>query len=330
MPPKLSVIIPAYNTAKYIEECVDSVISGTYRDLEVLLVDDGSTDGTGRLCDRLAEKYSSIRVFHTNNRGLSEARNLGIEHATGQYIGFVDSDDVVAPNMFQTMVRYLTSDVQLVVCRYLRYQEDDVKLIGKQANSINVVNQAGAMERLIQNEYGPFVWNKLFSKKILDTKHIRFPKDRRICEDLFFTWEYIKHCKKAVFIEDSLYFYIMHNGSIMNTFRQSRTVDRRYVDLPRGWRYCAETVEEFSPELMNIPKARAAMFYQTVLRKLENPEIEYIEEAITYVKQNKAALCRYRWGWKYYLSAIVLCMSYSCWAEIFRKPLRLVNREEIK
>lgn len=321
MSAKLSVIVPAYNTAEYIEECVESIISGTYRDLEVLLVDDGSTDGTGPLCDHLAEKYSSIRVFHTNNRGLSEARNLGIEHATGQYIGFVDSDDEVAPNMFETMVRYMTSDVQLVVCRYLRYQEDDVKLVGKQANSKNIVTQTGAIERLIKNEYGPFVWNKLFSKKILDTKHIRFPKDHRICEDLFFTWEYIKHCKKAVFIEDSLYFYIMHKGSIMNTFRQSRTVACRYVDLPRGWRYCAETVEAFVPELMNMPKARAAMFYQTVLRKLENPEIEYIEEAIAYVKKNKSALLHYKWGFKYYLSGVVLNISYPLWAKIFRRGL---------
>ena len=119
----LSIIIPVYNAVQYIEMCVESIFSGTSRDLEVLLIDDGSTDASGLLCDQLAKKYSGIRVFHTENRGLAEARNLGLQHAAGQYIGFVDADDTVAPNMFETMLRCMREDIQLVACRFLRCQE---------------------------------------------------------------------------------------------------------------------------------------------------------------------------------------------------------------
>ncbi|MGN1008290.1 MAG: glycosyltransferase family 2 protein, partial [Butyricicoccus sp.] len=224
----LSVIIPAYNAVEYIEACVESIIAGTFHDLEVLLIDDGSTDGTGPLCDRLAEKYTAVRVFHTDNRGLAEARNLGIEHAAGQYIGFADADDTVAPNMFESMVKGMSEDVQLVVCRYLRCQEKEAQRMGSPVNAKETVNQAETMERLMKTEYGAFVWNKLFRKEILQAEHIRFPQNCRATEDLFFTWEYVQHCKKAVFLDVPLYFYIMRSGSIMNTFRQSRTVVSHY------------------------------------------------------------------------------------------------------
>ena len=114
----LSIIIPAYNVVSYLEDCIESIMTGTYQDFEILLIDDGSVDGTGSLCDRFAEKYSVIQVFHTTNSGLSNARNLGIDHASGQYIGFVDADDVVAPNMFEALVHYMGPDVDMTACRF--------------------------------------------------------------------------------------------------------------------------------------------------------------------------------------------------------------------
>lgn len=119
MSPELSIFIPDYNASEYIEACITSIFSETYNNFEVLLIDDGSTVGTGELCDRLAERYPAIRLFHTDNHGIAEARNLGIEQAVGQYIGFVDSDDLVSPIMFESMVKHMSSDVPLVVCRYL-------------------------------------------------------------------------------------------------------------------------------------------------------------------------------------------------------------------
>lgn len=170
----LSIIIPVYNAVQYIEMCVESIFSGTSRDLEVLLIDDGSTDASGLLCDQLAKKYSGIRVFHTENRGIAEARNLGLQHAAGQYIGFVDADDTVAPNMFETMLRCMREDVQLVACRFLRCQETDERITDTSISAERVVDQTGAMEQLMKGGYGTYVWNKLFRKEILDANQIWF------------------------------------------------------------------------------------------------------------------------------------------------------------
>ena len=315
----LSIIIPVYNAVQYIEMCVESIFSGASRDLEVLLIDDGSTDASGLLCDQLAKKYSGVRVFHTENRGIAEARNLGLQHAAGQYIGFVDADDTVAPNMFETMLRCMREDIQLVACRFLRCQETDARITDASISAERVVDQAGAMEQLLSGGYGSYAWNKLFRKEVLDANQIQFPRNCRALEDVFFVWEYIQHCEKAVFLDNVLYFYVMHHGSIMNTFRDQRTVSNSYVNLPRSWRYCTETVEKLAPVLQHEPRARTVMFYQTVLRKLADPETEYVQEAIAYVKQNKSALLRYRWGLKYYLSAIVLSISYPLWSAIFRR-----------
>lgn len=322
MSPELSIIIPAYNASKYIEACITSIFSGTYNNMEVLLIDDGSTDGTGELCDRLTERYPAIRLFHTDNRGIAEARNLGIEQAVGQYISFVDSDDLVSPIMFESMVKHMNSDVPLVVCRYLRRQENETMQLNSSVASYETVGQTELMKRLIDDEYGAFAWNKIFRKDIIDAKQIRFPQNCRAIEDMYFTWTYVQQCNKAVFINDALYCYIMHSSSIMNTFRKNRTVDNCYINLPQGWRFCAETVEKFAPELVPLPIARTTMFYQTVLRKLKNPSNDFIEEAIAYVQQNKSVLRHYRWGWKYYLSAIVLSISYPLWSAVFRKGIR--------
>ena len=108
MEPLISVIVPVYNTKDYLVRCVDSICAQTYRNLELLLVDDGSTDGTGRLCEELAEKDSRIRVFHQENGGSSSARNLGIRNAAGGYLGFVDSDDYIEPDMYEKLLRVMT------------------------------------------------------------------------------------------------------------------------------------------------------------------------------------------------------------------------------
>ena len=116
----LSIIIPAYNVAPYLEACVDSVMAGTFRDFSVLRIDDGSGDGTGAISDRLAEKYPALQLFHTENAGVSASRNLGIDHAAGRYIGFVDADDMVAPNMFEELVHYMGPDIDLAAWRCQR------------------------------------------------------------------------------------------------------------------------------------------------------------------------------------------------------------------
>lgn len=317
----LSIIIPAYNASQYLDACICSVMMSTYKGFEVLLVDDGSTDGTGRLCDQLAEKYPVIKVFHTENRGLSSARNLGIEQASGKYIGFVDADDYVSSNMFEMLVSAIEeADADMAVCGYRRCQRSELRSApGGSSVFTTITQRADIAQRILRSGYGCYVWNKLYQKSILDQQNITFRIDCGIAEDQYFTMEYLQYCGKAVFIEDNLYCYVMNETSLMNSFRNNRVVGDKYLGLPRAWRYTADAVKDISEDLAIYAQSRAAMFYQTVLRKLEKPGPEYIDETIAYVKEYGAILRRYRWGWKYYFSAVVLGISYPLWAAIFRR-----------
>lgn len=317
----VSIIIPAYNVVSYLEDCIESIMAGTYHDFEILLIDDGSVDGTGSLCDRLAEKYSVIQVFHTTNSGLSNARNLGIDHASGQYIGFVDADDVVAPNMFEALVHYMGPNVDMTACRFQRCRREELDSTKIPITHQTITNQTETAQKVLMDGYGPNVWNKLYKAEVIEKNEIRFRKDCCAMEDMYFIMDYLIHCRKAVFLDEQLYYYITTDGSITSTFRDNRMVGSVYLDLPRSWRFCTEVMESLSDELGNQARARTVMFYQTVLRKLEKPDTQYIDETIAYVKKNKSALLHYKWGFKYYLSAIVLSASYPLWAKIFRRGL---------
>lgn len=315
----LSIIVPAYNVVDTLESCIVSIMESSYQDFEVLLVDDGSTDGTSVLCNQLAERYNKIKVFHTENHGLSMARNLGIENALGEWITFVDSDDLVAPNMYELLVKETDEDVQLVCCRYVKCKRENVALVQRSGEvSVRIGEQIA--EKILCGGYAPYVWNKLFRRRILEENGIWF-KPGLIMEDQFFIADYLRVCHKAVFCDEALYYYIDSPGSITNTFRENRIVSDRYVDMPRGHAYTARILEELGYPVYKWSRSRAVMFYQTVLRKSEKPNEEYIQEVISYVKQHKNTLLHYSWGIKYYLSALVLCTSYPLWAKIFRRGI---------
>lgn len=317
----LSIIIPAYNVVSYLEDCIESIMAGTYHDFEILLIDDGSVDGTGSLCDRLAEKYSIIQVFHTTNSGLANARNLGIDHASGQYVGFVDADDVIAPNMFEALVYCMGPDIDMTACRFRRCRREELDATEIPITHQTITNQTDTAQKVMTGGYGQYVWNKLYKAEVIEKNEIRFRKDCRAMEDMYFIMDYLIHCRKAVFLDEQLYYYITTDGSITSTFRDNRMVGSVYLDLPRSWRFCTEVMESFSHELGNQARARTVMFYQTVLRKLEKPDTQFIDETIAYVKKNKSALLHYKWGYKYYLSGLVLSISYPLWSKIFRRGL---------
>lgn len=118
--PKISVIVPVYNVAPYLKKCVDSIINQTFTDIEIILVDDGSTDESGTICDQYAQKDSRVKVIHKPNGGLSDARNSGLEVCSGEYIGFVDSDDWISPDMYETLIHFaVKEDLDVAMCGVL-------------------------------------------------------------------------------------------------------------------------------------------------------------------------------------------------------------------
>lgn len=317
----VSVIVPAYNVAPYLEECVNSILASTFREYEILLIDDGSTDETGAICDALAKCSDKIRVFHTENGGLCAARNLGLDNAKGKYISFVDGDDLISPHMLALLTAAMRDDIQLVCCRFVRCKREDERFADSEMYNTCNADQTACAHKILIGGFGCCVWNKLWRKSILDEHGIRFRTGRYAIEDQFFVMDYLPYCERAIFLDAKLYYYVMNDGSIMNTFRDSRWISDKYVTLPRAWAYTDEAVVLLGSDLGVYAQSRAVMFYQTVLRKLKQPDEAFIEEAVSYVRQHKDTLLHYKWGFKYYLSALLLCTSYPLWAKVFRRGL---------
>ncbi len=215
---RISVIVAVYNIEKYIAKCIESIINQSYQDLEIILVDDGSTDKSGTICDDYAEKDNRIKVIHRINGGLSAARNTGIECATGDYIGFVDGDDWIDENMYESMsnmVRQYGAD--LVVCRYKciynNYQNDgSTGKITVFDKPLEMLKQCLREEEEFQIQHA--AWNKLYKRELLGTK--RFPEGKWY-EDVVFSAKILSETQKGVYIDNAFYNYVCEReGSIMN------------------------------------------------------------------------------------------------------------------
>lgn len=225
---KVSIVVPVYKVEKYLERCVDSIINQTYRNLEIILVDDGSPDSCPAMCDKFAEKDSRIIVIHKENGGLSDARNAGLDIARGEYIGFVDSDDYIAPTMYEVLMKRIVSDKSdLAVCEYVRVYDSGEQLKNKQwhqkAHNKCYTSNEFIADLFIHNS-GAYVVtvNKLYNREIFRT--LRFPFGKQH-EDEFIIHRVIAQCKNISYIEDELYYYRQREGSIMNRTFNVRNLD---------------------------------------------------------------------------------------------------------
>ena len=204
----ISVIVPVYNTAPYLPECIRAILAQTYENLEILLIDDGSTDGSGQICEEFARRDSRIRCIRQENRGLSAARNRGLDAARGQYISFVDSDDTVAPAMLEKLLAALQkSEADMALCNLLRAGRPTPMKAG-------VLGPESFLETLL----GPDCWyyvtvpNRLCRREIWDG--LRFPEGY-LHEDEAVAYPLAARCRRIVLVEEALYFYRSRPGSIM-------------------------------------------------------------------------------------------------------------------
>lgn len=210
--PKLSIIIPAYNTDKYIRECLDSIVNQKTISYEVVIIDDGSTDKTSEICDEYAKVYSRIRVFHLQNTGVSNARNLGIKNAIGELIWFVDSDDVLKPNSIDIVINKSRNSDLLI----FGINEFDKNNNRNRNFEKNCIDNLKAINRMLEdNDMRGYLFNKVFRTSIIKNNQILFNNNIKTCEDLLFCIEYTNHIKKANIINDVLYSYRQRrNGAI--------------------------------------------------------------------------------------------------------------------
>lgn len=223
--PLISVIVPVYQVEEYLERCVKSILSQTYKNLEVILVDDGSPDQCPAICDACAEKDVRVKVLHQENKGLSGARNAGIDAASGEYLAFVDSDDYVSPHFIEELYQLLQdTGCAIGQCRFSYVKGDGLVEEGDSAFCIY------RGESLMEQLYGPeekatcFVvaWNKLYRAELFKETGIRYPEGR-IHEDEAITYRLFHEAKKLAFLDRALYGYYTENGdSITSVFSAKR------------------------------------------------------------------------------------------------------------
>ncbi len=210
----ISIIVPVYNVSTYLNRCVDTLISQTYQKIEILLIDDGSTDGSGDLCDRIALYDDRIRVVHKDNGGLSDARNVGIRQSRGDFLTFVDSDDWVSDDYIEVMVRNMENyDADISGC-FFQYVSGDIKEISNENIEISVWSAQDALRALLQQDgFTTSAWGLLIKKEYF--KDVLFPKGKYY-EDLGTMYKLIHKAKVIVHTNQKKYFYYKRYGSIQN------------------------------------------------------------------------------------------------------------------
>ena len=223
---EVSIIVPVYQVEKYIRQCVDSILAQTFSDFELILVDDGSRDKSGQICDEYAGLDERVKVIHKENGGLSDARNKGMDRASGNYFMFVDSDDYIAPTMIECLYESIMNEnADIAVCNYLYYFENDRSK--NSATNIKSEVLSGAeifYKRKNERNYGIWTvaWNKLYKSEVFGNIRFRFGKYH---EDEFWANDIYQMDIKVVTIPECLYYYRQRDNSIMGKKNFARNID---------------------------------------------------------------------------------------------------------
>lgn len=217
MAPTVSIIVPVYNAESSIARCVDSILSQQFTDFELLLVDDGSRDGSGAICDGYAAADSRVRVIHKENTGVSDTRNLGIAQARGTYLQFLDSDDWITPDATKLLVRTAEAhSCDLVISDFYRVVGERVSRKGDIDEDRTLTREeyaAHMMEQPADFYYG-VLWNKLYRRDIVADHGLRMDPDISWCEDFLFNLEYIRHAERFYALQVPIYYYVKTKGSL--------------------------------------------------------------------------------------------------------------------
>ena len=236
--PLVSIIIPFYNAEKTIGRCIESVLNQTYKDFELILLDDGSTDDSGRICDAFAGKDMRIQVLHKENSGVSDTRNRGIAMAKGEYLQFLDSDDWITPTATEIFVRTVTEQkCDMVIADFYRVIGERVSQKGD-IEKEGLLDRAGYASNMMQKPadfYYGVLWNKFYKRSIIEKYGIKMDTSISWCEDFLFNMEYVRHIRSAYVLKVPVYYYVKTKGSLVTqgmsmkkTIRMKRTVFGHY------------------------------------------------------------------------------------------------------
>lgn len=259
----ISVIIPVYNVEKYLKRCMDSVLKQTYSNIEIIIVDDGSKDTSGSLCDEYGKKDSRITVFHKENGGLSSARNFGLERVSGNYVCFIDSDDFIHENYISFMYdKIIKNDADICYCKSTKFT-DDAQIKNEIENEKTVViEKEEAIKQLLLNDgiiknYIPLA---LYKKTLFD--NIRFPEGSNF-EDIATTYKILDASKKIIVNNKTLYYYFINNDGITQKMKKQDIVDR-FNNMNEREKF----INQYYPNLQKVSDKYMFRIYLVILKDL--------------------------------------------------------------
>lgn len=304
MSPKISVIVPVYKVAQYLPRCLDSLLEQTYKDFEIILVDDGSPDECPELCDAYAKKYNFVHTLHKDNGGLSDARNAGMGIASGKYVTFVDSDDYVNPLYLELLVNGIKQGADLSVCNFIEvFNEKASQKLKKELINVDILDaKNGLIEILYQGFHDVAAWGILLPYDL--ASKYPFPKGK-LFEDLYTTYHFYLESNRVAFIRAPLYYYFQRKDSIM-----TRRNDAYIKDLMEASNLLVKACEGHGK---NIEKAAKNKRFSNYCRLILQPSAlkhrypeQYDHIVRVLMRERFSVLCDNRARKKNRLAALVL------------------------
>lgn len=290
--PKISVIVPVYKVEHFLDRCIRSIVEQTLEEFELILVNDGSPDNCPMICDTWAEKDSRIKVVHKTNGGISDARNAGLDIATGEYIGFVDSDDYIRKDMYELLLNILDSTgADFIKSNYISFEEEEIPVYESADARITIFDTVEALENFMNQEWSSekpmksTIWDGLYKKELFS--NIRFPKGK-INEDTFIFPELILKAKKIVHINEAYYYYYKRPGSIVHSDINEREINSR--DL---WIHIGSVIENLTNNYREKCCINSVKRYLSILNRMyfSTFKNEYFnnvrKELLEYFRANK-------------------------------------------
>ncbi|MCK2016877.1 glycosyltransferase [Peribacillus frigoritolerans] len=310
MTPVISIIVPVYNAEKYISKCVESIIVQTYRQLEIILVNDGSSDSSPQICDLLAKKDNRIKVIHKRNGGVSSARNEGLKIAQGEYIGFVDSDDWIEEDFFNILYNSIVKDnADISICGYLNEtSKGEIISPSTTVKESIIFNNVEAIRAMFEGSiFMGHLWNKLYRADFI--KKNSFEKDIHMFEDLLFNVQAMINVTKIVFVPSFGYHYVRHIDSACTV------INYQYTSIINAYKIMRILINEKLPAVLSYcNKSEIRAYILTVIRIIENGSsderitkmfVKSTRELILYTKNKR------NFGLKYLLLGSLLSSGYT-------------------
>lgn len=310
----ISVIIPVYKVEAYLDRCIQSIVDQTYTNLEIILVDDGSPDRSGAICDAWAAKDRRIKVIHKQNGGLSDARNAGMAISTGSYMGFVDSDDHISPDMFRLLLERMTADgSDIAACGVEMVFEDGTPSQMLTPTGSHTLNNAQAMEAIIRESLlKQPVWYKLYKTELI--RDISFAVGK-YHEDVFWSWQAVARAKKVSIFDTPCYYYLQRSGSIMGERFSERRLDAIEAKCQR-YDYLADHYPELAPEALCGLHFGCMYFGQQAVRTLPHweaaPILKRLEDTVAAYPVGKEILRTRKWTHRVWLRLLRCSLRMTC------------------